>query len=369
VSLSQIEAVPEAPEPDLPELESRSDARARARRARRRRRITIGVLTGMVCVLTATAGVLYFTVRTLPSSVHRINGAFNGIKEEERPTKAATAKGSLTFLLAGSDSREPTTGTDSGEPALQPGGQRSDVMMLINLAADRKSATFVSIPRDSWVTIPGRGKAKLNAAYSWGGPPLLIRTIEALTGIRVDHYAAIDFFGFQGIVNAVDGVDVPMADDATLDGRSFPAGINHLNGKQALSYVRERHSLPRGDLDRVQRQQNLIRSVAARASTLNPMRDPIKTYNLVDAGLKSISVDDSLTNEKLRDLALSLIGLGSSDLSFLTAPVTGLGREGDQSVVYLDDTRCVPLWTAFREDTVGDYVTTHKNDLLTTIPR
>lgn len=362
MSLSQLEA-------QTPEVDQDSRSGARRRRARRRNRITVGVLTGMVAIMAVTTTTLYLTARNLPSNIHRISGAFEGIKEEERPIKSAVAKNSMTFLLVGSDSRSQTTGSDAGDPQLQAGGQRSDVMMIVHLPTDRKSATVISVPRDSWVTIPGRGQGKLNWAYSWGGPPLLIRTIEQLTGDRIDHFAVVDFYGFKAIVEAVDGVDVPMAAGANLDGTNFEVGLNHLNGTQALAYVRERHSLPNGDLDRVKRQQNLIRAIMVRSSAMNPMSDPIKTYNLVDSGLKSISVDETLTNDKLRELALSLVGLRPANMSFLTAPVKGLGREGSQSVVYLDDTRGAALWTAIREDAVADYLITHKGDLLSTVPQ
>ena len=340
------------------------------RRRRRRRPILIGVLSAMAALLVLAGVGVYLTASALPSKVDRIDDAFDGVVEDQRPTKSAAAKGSLTFMLVGTDSRDTdgTTGSDAGDPTFRAGAQRSDVQMMAHISADRTSAAVISIPRDSWVSIPDHGKMKLNAAYSLGGASLMIRTMEQLTGDRIDHIAVVDFYGFKAIVDAVGGVDLDMAQANTSGSYHFKAGINHLNGNQALAYVRERHNLPRGDLDRVQRQQALIRGIMARAGTLNPVSDPVKTYQLVDAGLKSVSVDDRLSNGDLRSLALSLIGI-RGNISFLTAPVTGTGREGDQSVVYLNQPKCDELWAAVREDKIVDYVTNHRDQLLPDTPR
>lgn len=151
----------------------------------------------------------------------------------------------MTFLLVGTDSRSAasTTGEDATGPSFVPGAQRSDVVMLAQVSADRQSARVVSIPRDSWVEIPGRGRGKVNAAYSWGGAALLVATVEKLTGVRVDHFAVIDFAGFRSVVDAVGGVDVGVAARTASAGVTSQAGVNHLDGDAALVYVRQRHEL------------------------------------------------------------------------------------------------------------------------------
>ncbi|MBT8225065.1 MAG: LCP family protein [Dactylosporangium sp.] len=345
--------------------------RARHRKRRGRRRIAVGVLLGMLAILTATAIGLYLMARALPGNIDRIDGAFAGLDEQQRPSKPATAADSLTFLLVGTDSRAPqqTTGEDAEDPVFKPGAQRSDVMMLARLPADRDRATVISIPRDSWVPIPGRGTMKLNAAYSLGGPPLLVQTVEQLTDIRIDHFAIVDFAGFQSIIDTLGGVDITMGKATTVDDKRFAAGVNHLNGTQALAYVRERHSLPRGDLDRVQRQQNLLRAIMTSARNMNPAQNPVKLYHLLDAGTRAISVDDQLTDDKMRGLATGLAGLGGGGVSFLTAPVRGTGREGTQSVVYLHEERCATLWTAIRTDQLAEYTANNRKDQLPSAPK
>jgi anionic cell wall polymer biosynthesis LytR-Cps2A-Psr (LCP) family protein len=160
-------------------------------------------------------------------------------------------------------------------------------------------------------------------------------------------------------------VDVQIA-SATTDtsGNTFHQGSNHLNGKQALAYVRQRHGLPAGDLDRVRRQQSFLRAVMTKIATINPTGDPLQTYRLLDAMTKAVTVDDGYTNDELRTLALDAVRLGSGNVWFLTAPVRGTGWEGDQSVVYLDPTRDNPLWQALSEDSMAGYVSAHRTDLL-----
>jgi LCP family protein required for cell wall assembly len=228
--------------------------------------------------------------------------------------------------------------------------------MLARLSADRTSAAVVSIPRDSWVHVPGRGEAKINAAYAYGGPSLLVRTVEQLTQVHVDHFAVIDFAGFQAMVDAVDGIDVRVARETSHDGVVFRAGLNHLDGPQALTYVRQRYDLPEGDLDRARRQQNALRALLTRVASSGILTDPAALYAFLDATTRSVGIDDTLSNGGLRDLAFDSRGLRPSGVDFVSTPVRGLGREGAQSVVYLDDARADRLWEALRSGTVTDYV-------------
>ena len=205
--------------------------------------------------------------------------------------------------------------------------------MIARIEPDRTGASVVSIPRDSWVEIPGRGFNKINAAYSFGGPSLLIQTVEDLTALRIDHFAVIDFAGFQSMVDSVGGIDVAIAEATRNQGVDFRQGVNHLHGAQALAYVQQRYGLPNGDLDRAHRQQNALRALLAKAASSGTLSDPIALYDLLDATSRSVGVDDTLSNGGLRSLALDLRGLRPSAVTFLNAPVAGLGREGAQSVV------------------------------------
>ena len=179
-------------------------------------------------LLVAGAGAIYLVSEKLGDNVARVENAFAGLDEATRPP----ATEALTFLLVGTDSR-----SESTPPGVTANGSGSgaDVVMVAHVAPDRRSATVVSIPRDSWVDIPARGGGRVSAAYAIGGPSLLIKTVESLTALRVDHFAVIDFAGFRSMVDAIGGIDVAAA----APGASPPAVV-HMNGAQALVYVRDR---------------------------------------------------------------------------------------------------------------------------------
>ncbi len=295
-------------------------------------------------------------------NVEAIGDPFKDMDEAERP-RSLTGP-ALTFLIVGTDS-----GGSARKGARKRLG-RADTIMLARFAADRRQAAVVSIPRDSWVTVPGRGTAKINSAYANGGPTLLIRTVERLTDVRIDHFAVVDFAGFKSIIDALGGVPVEVSESTTdLSGVRFRRGSNHLDGTRALAYVRQRYGLPRGDLDRVRRQQNLLRAVLAKLNELDPMRDPRTTYRLLDGMTRAISVDRGLSQEKMHELALSVRDLREENIAFVTAPVRSLGMEGEESVVYLDRGRCTELWRAVRSDSVHDYLARHRSEGLPDVPR
>lgn len=353
-----------APDPGGDELVGGLRDRGPGGGRRRTRRVLLGLLAVSAVLLAVVAGALAHLTSSVGNEITRIPDAFRGLDGGSRPV----AFGGTTFLLVGTDSRsaEPTTGA-AAAPAASGGSQRSDVVILATLAPDGRSASVVSIPRDSWVEIPGRGPAKINAAYAYGGAPLLIGTVEQLTGVRVDHFGVIDFAGFTSLVDSVGGIDVRVARPTAGDGVEFTAGLNHLDGAQALAYVRQRYDLPGGDLDRAARQQNalkaLLETVQRTAGT-----DPGAVYAFATSVGDAVSVDDSLSNTGLLALALGARDLRSSDVSFVTAPVRGIGREGGQSVVYLDRGRGAELWAAVRNGSVATYADLHPADTLDPAP-
>ena len=335
------------------------------RERRRTRRILVGLAVVVLLLLGAVGGTVFFLTERLGNNVTRVPDAFHGLDAGARPP----ANDAVTFLLVGTDSRstEPTTGADA--PAgVDPGSQRSDVLMLARIDPARTGASVVSIPRDSWVDIPGRGFNKINAAYAFGGPSLLIQTVEKLTNVRVDHFAVIDFAGFQAMVDTVGGIDVRVAKATSHDGVQFRQGDNHLDGAQALAYVRQRYDLPRGDIDRAQRQQNALRALLDKAVSSGLLADPVRLYRLLDAVSRSVSIDDTLSNGGMRDLGIKMRGLRPSGVTFLGAPVRGLGREGQQSVVYLDDARSAELWDALTNGSVDAYAQRNHADTLGETP-
>lgn len=291
-----------------------------------------------------------------------VPGAFAGLDETLRPP----ASEALTFLLVGTDTRSdvPTTGEMAGGVM---GGDRSDVLMLARVDPSRRTAPVVSVPRDSWLDIPGRGPDKVNAAYALGGPGLLVGTVETLTGLRVDHFGVVDFAGFRAVVDAVGGVDVTIADATAHDGVQFRQGVNHLDGASALAFVRQRYDLVGGDLDRAQRQQAVLRAMLSRAASGGVFGDPGASYRLLNAVTRSVGVDDTLSNGGLRALALELAGLRPSAVTFVRARVAGFGREGEQSVVHLDAAESADLWSAVRDGRTAAYAGAHPADALGSI--
>ncbi len=339
------------------------------RRSRLRRTLLVMGIVVLVLAMVVGGGLWYLTDR-YAGNIARIPDVFDKLDPATRPDAPDRAPGEegvpLTFLLVGSDSRSPeaTTGTNATADA---GSQRSDVIMLLQLSADRTQAFAVSFPRDSYVPVPGYGTTKINAAYSYGGPTLLIQTMEQLTDVRIDHFLAVDFVGFKAITDSLGGVDVRVAETTRAFGVTFTQGINHLDGDEALAYVRQRYQLPGGDLDRVQRQQSYLRAVMATVTRDNLLTDPGKLDDFLLAVTGSVSVDDELSDLDLVSLAISLRGLNPRNVAFLTIPVAGLGMEGSQSVVYLDEPGSQQLYDYIQQGTLQDHLGEFEN--LPAVPR
>jgi LCP family protein required for cell wall assembly len=324
-----------------------------------RRRVLIRVLlvaVAAVLLVVGITGLFLERQRAYDRNLQRIPGVFPA--EPDRPARAPGR--AQNWLLVGSDRRadQATTGLDANEPLWRYGAQRADTIMLVHLPADRGRIYLVSFPRDAWVPIQGHGNAKLNAAFSFGGPPLLIATIERLTGVRLDHFAILDFEGFQSMTDALGGVDVRVARTVRDPARKvvWPGGIQHLDGARALDFVRQRHNLPGGDLGRIKRQQAFLKALAGQVVARGTLANPLKLNAFLEASTKAVSVDESLTISRLRSLALQLRSVHAGDLDFLTAPVAGTGTEGRQSVVYLDRVKGQPLYRALRTDAVAGYL-------------
>ncbi|MGY1724524.1 LCP family protein [Blastococcus sp. SYSU DS0533] len=310
-------------------------------------------------VLLGTGSAWYLTNR-YAGNLERVD-AFAGLDESKRPAAPTGTTAPLTFLVVGSDTR-------ADVPAGEAPDGRSDVMMLVRITGDRQSAQVMSLPRDSWVNIPGYGLSKLNAAYAYGGPSLLVQTVEGLTGVRIDHYAAIDFQGFVEMTDALGGVDVQVAETTTNGPYTYEAGLNHLAGEEALYYVRQRYGLSGGDFDRVKRQQAYLRSMFAKVSEQNVLTDVGALDSFLIALTDAMAVDETLSNTALLDMAYDLRALRPGAVTFLTAPVAGTGREGAQSVVYLDAGRSEQMWRYLREDSLTQHVGEFAVDTLPVVP-
>jgi LCP family protein required for cell wall assembly len=268
----------------------------------------------------------------------------------------------VTFLLVGSDTRGQTP---QGE---DPDG-RSDAIMIARFSADRQHAQLISIPRDSWVDIPGYGKNKINASYAFGGPSLLIATVEQLTEVRIDHYVTIDFDGITQVTDDLGGVDMVVAETTSNGPYTFPAGVNHLNGDQARWYLGQRYGLEGGDFDRVKRQQQYLRSMFSKLFSSDTFSDPGRLDSALLAVTSAVSIDDSLGNGDLLALAYSMRNVTPDNVDFFTAPVLGTGMEGAASVVYLDTVTCERMWTYLRSDSLSQNAAEFERQSLPDVPR
>jgi LCP family protein required for cell wall assembly len=305
-----------------------------------------------------------FGLGQVSSSIDRID-AFNSL--DDRPEKTSKAE---NYLVVGSDTREGLTKQQMrelrvGSTATAAGG-RSDTMLIIHLSKSRDRAYIISLPRDSLVVIPSHvsssdkktiipdRQGKLNSAFSYGGAPLLIETVERATLIKIDHYVEVSFAGFAGIVDALGGIEVCTKVDID-DPKShlvLSAGVHTLDGIEALKYVRTRDFDGRGDLGRMQRQQQFMSAVLNKATSSGTLLNPFKVKNFINASLASVKLDSGLAPDDLLTLAKQLKNLSSGNVRTLTVPLSNPnGRvDGVGSVVIWDEVLGADLWTRVRDD-------------------
>jgi LCP family protein required for cell wall assembly len=362
------ERAPAAAEPTAEVAGDASPAGGAATHSRRRvlRRVLISVgALGLVLALVVGTGLWLLTNR-YAGNIDRVADVFDDLDAEARPAPATPAEAApaepVTFLLVGSDTRsEPA-------PGELPDG-RSDAIMLARFSADREHAQLISIPRDSWVNIPGHGRNKINASYAFGGPSLLIQTVEQLTQVRIDHYVAIDFDGLIQVTDDLGGVDVVVAETTENGPFTFPAGVNHLDGEQARWYLGQRYGLPGGDFDRVKRQQQYLQAMFGKLFSSNTFSDPGRLDDALLAVTSAVALDDTVSNTGLLSLAYSLRNVEPGDIEFFTAPVLGTGMEGPASVVYLDTVTCDRMWAYLRSDSLAQNAAEFSQQSLPDVPR
>ncbi len=320
---------------------------------------TVAVVSALVVVL--GTGVAWSKIRSFESGINHISSASLGGGGED---------GAIDILLVGMDSRTDAHGNplSADELAILRAGDdvstNTDTIILVRIPNNGKSATAISIPRDSYVEAPGLGKTKINGVFGQvkldrmkelveneGVDPAqaepqateaareaLIETVAKLTGVTVDHYAEIGLLGFALITDALGGVDVCLKDAVyePLSGADFPAGWQKLDGPQALSFVRQRHDLPRGDLDRVTRQQAVMASLAHQVISGKTLSSPATLNRLQDAVQRSVVLSEGWD---IMDFVTQLQKLAAGNVAFATIPVLqedGWSDDGMQSVVRVD---------------------------------
>jgi polyisoprenyl-teichoic acid--peptidoglycan teichoic acid transferase len=343
---------------DLLPLGTADQVNKAVRHDRRLRWIRIGALsTAAVLFATMAVAVGYAGVNR-NQSVSSASGASSALPTGSRQSSASTTDNTtytaMNILLIGSDTR----GTDQG---------RSDTFIVLHISADRKSVYLVSFPWNMWVTIPGYGKARINAGYSHGGAALAVSTIETLTGARIDHVVVTDFANFIQLVDTVGPVTV---DNPVGSIRIVPdsRGVKYdftkkgplvlTDGNMALAYVREREYLPNGDLDRTLRQRAFIKALALKVATPDVLANPVKLNAVMETVGKYVSVDPGMTNDVIYSLALSMTGITSSDqIHMVQAPITGFGMSADgQSIDVVDVAGVAALGKALQTDTMPAFV-------------
>jgi len=321
--------------------------------ASRRRRIARAVALLISVPLVASAGTYVWADSTLDRKVDL------GKAAADRPPRG---KGT-NYLIVGSDSRNGLSGTAKKQLHTgSAGGARTDSMMVLHTGAH--GSTLMSLPRDSWVTIPSfirpetgkhyrAARNKLNAAYSLGGPDLLIRTIERNTGLRINHYAEIGFAGFVGLVNAVGGVDMCVKKNVKDEksGLNLKKGCHTLDGRKALAFVRQRHQEAQGDLGRSKNQQKFLAALAHKAATPGVALDPFTMYPTMRAGLDTLIVDKGMEMPDLMSLFQAMKGVTTGDGQRIGVPVSSLGfRTSKGSAVRWDAARAKKLFGELRHD-------------------
>ncbi|MCE0766651.1 LCP family protein, partial [Pseudonocardia kujensis] len=362
------------PAPPAPARPATAPPRRPAGSLVRRARITLCVLSVLVVAVTGTAWGLYHDLTAGLTTTNVITGGSSG--------------GDQNILLVGVDSRTDAQGNPLPDDVLrtlrsgaESGVLNSDTIIVLHLPADGGSATAFSIPRDSYVDIPGYRKDKINAAYpatkalkaeelvksgvsqkdadqqsSATGRTTLIETVQDLTGLTIDHYAEINLLGFYNLTQAIGGVDVclkaPVDDD--FSGARFAAGRQTISGADALAFVRQRHGLPEGDLSRIRRQQVFLAAVADKILSSGTLTNGSTLSALMDVARKSLVIDSGWD---LLGFARQASDIAAGNIDFMTVPTRGGATNERGDVVLVDPAQVrqfVEQRTAEKEETPKD---------------
>ncbi|MFD7666581.1 LCP family protein [Streptomyces sp. NPDC059788] len=317
--------------PAAPPLDLTAESGATATGPRHGRRWLRRTALGLSALVLAAAGAGTLLYAKLDGNIRTDPDTRNELEKYEAERPKSQPGGAENVLLIGSDRR---SGENNGKYGEDNGTQRSDTTILLHAAADRRSATAVSIPRDLMVRIPvckrsdGKQSApqfiQFNWAFEFAGAACTIRTVEKMTGIRIDHHMIVDFAGFKKMVDAVDGVDVclerPVDDDEAR--LRLPAGWQTLRGEEALGYVRARKSLGDGsDTQRMERQQQFLAALVNKVHSNGVLLHPGRLYPLLDAATSSLTTDENLASLRgLYEWVRGMRSIPTDKVQFLTVP-------------------------------------------------
>ncbi|MFG3223509.1 LCP family protein [Kitasatospora sp. NPDC048194] len=294
----------------------------------------------------------------------KLNGNIKSVDIDSRLGDArppAATDGSFNILVLGSDSRSGANGDLAGGSAGD--SARSDTAMVVHVSQDHTRASVVSIPRDTLVdrpqctdssgrSVPAVKRAMYNSAFETGGAACAVKTTEQLTGLRMDHYLQVDFAGFARVVDAIGGATVTttVAIHDKDSGLDLPPGEHHLDGQQALAFVRTRHGVGDGsDLGRIELQKQMVKSLLRQAGGVGLLSDPVKLWSIGDTMTRSVTTDSALGSvNALVGLVQELKGIGPDQLTMVTLPVEA--APGDPNRVVPQQSQAQPLWAALRAD-------------------
>ncbi|WP_445401598.1 LCP family protein [Streptomyces sp. LE64] len=334
-------------------------AAARPRGRRGRHRWVRRTVTALSVTVLAAGGIGHALMTGIDAEIQRVD-AFKDMKNRPR------AGHGTNFLLVGTDGRDRITPEEKEKYRL--GGAPchcTDTIMIVHLSEDLERASVVSLPRDSYAEVPehldrttGKQHAahpvRLNAAYAEGGPPLTVRTVEHVTGVKIDHYLEVDFVSFMRTVDVVGGVRIcaakPLKDRAT--GLDLAAGPHELNGGQALQYVRSRHVDGAADLGRMQRQQAFVAALIAKATSSGVLLNPVRFRELARASLGSLRASEGFGTDEMLTLGRAMRGFSPSSSEFTTVPIDDVAFpvKGIGSTVKWDGAKAERLFRALRDD-------------------
>jgi len=314
---------------------------AAGRKARQQRAVMMvfGAISALVLLVSGSAWVLTSYVS-------------GGLGRLDAGTAGTPSAGPVNILVAGIDVRAGLTPHQEAE--LHVGhavSTNSDTLMVVHIAANHRSVRIVSLPRDSWVAIPGHGMNKINAAFGIGGPKLMVRTVEQDTGLTINDYIEVNFLGFVKVIDALGGVNIclPFAVDDLDSGLHMSAGMHHVGGITALEFARDRHSFALSDLARISDQQQLLSSLLSKAVSSGTLANPVKLARFLSSATAAITVDSGLNVDRL---ANQLRGIRPGGVAFTTVPLANLNYQTPtgQSAVLWNSSAASSLFAQLKND-------------------
>jgi LCP family protein required for cell wall assembly len=318
-------------------------ARISAGRKARQRRAVLMVVGAMSALVMLASGSAWALTSYVNDHLGRLNAG----------TAGTPSSGPLNIVVAGLDER---TGLTARQQALlhvgrSQGETDTDTLMVVHVPADHRYVQVISLPRDSWVNIPGHGMNKINSALALGGPQLMVQTIQQATGLTINDYVEVNFLGFVKVIDALGGVNIclPFAVNDQYSGLDMSAGVHHVNGITALEYARDRHSFATSDLTRIQDQQQLISTALSQGIKSGLLANPVRLESFLSAASAAVRVDQGFNVVSLAD---ELRGISSSDVTFTTVPLanTNYQTPSGESAVLWNSSAAAALFNSVKND-------------------